>query len=319
MLTPGSPFEKAVDVRVLEGEFVPGPGANIAQETGGNLEAINGKTVKGIVNAANSTAVALGVGGIFAGLTWMDVSGFASIIVESLSDQASAAGGVVIQWSPNGVDTDGTSILGSALAATFFSQEIAVRAPYARVVYTNGGVIQASFRLTTTLKVNQTQKNPETVLGLTTDTAVTSDAVGSINAHARGLVAILADVWDNVAQRLKTATRLTSNQINEVPNVPSVLPAGNGNWQDDNLTHALNGDVNLIALSRYEILLIPSIPTNTIRGWLCAGNVASEEGGPMIQSGIPYPLCLAVAGKISFMRDALTPFPYKVYVTLKGA
>jgi hypothetical protein len=55
--------------------------------------------------------------------------------------------------------------------------------------------------------------------GAIADAAVTSDAAGTVNAHLRGLVAILASVWNSVAGRLRS-------EVHDGGNVISVDDAG---------------------------------------------------------------------------------------------
>lgn len=65
------------------------------------------------------------------------------------------------------------------------------------------------------------------VEGATTDAAVTSNAAGTLSAKLRGLVAILADVWDSVNHRLKVdgsgVTQPVSGSVS-VSNFPATQP-----------------------------------------------------------------------------------------------
>jgi len=62
--------------------------------------------------------------------------------------------------------------------------------------------------------------------GAVADVAVTSDAAGTLSAKLRGLVAILADVWDNANNLLRV--RLTANSGVDIGDVDvTSLPAGN--------------------------------------------------------------------------------------------
>lgn len=59
-----------------------------------------------------------------------------------------------------------------------------------------------------------------TTIGATTDAAVTSNTTGSLSAKLRGLVAILADVWDSTNHQLKIA--VTSQIISQTSAVTRV-------------------------------------------------------------------------------------------------
>jgi len=91
------------------------------------------------------TIVNLAPGGAFA-TPWLDVSNYDPVRVCSLSNVASAVGGVVMEWSMDGVTVHAAEAPGSALAGVLYdSTNIARRMPFLRVTYTNGAVVQATF------------------------------------------------------------------------------------------------------------------------------------------------------------------------------
>jgi hypothetical protein len=91
----------------------------------------------------------LGIGGIYLS-RWADVSAYPELRLRSLSDVASAAGGVVMQWSLDGIiPAPGipAAITAAALAGVIYDSGVIVRAyNYARIGYTNGAAVQAAFR-----------------------------------------------------------------------------------------------------------------------------------------------------------------------------
>lgn len=102
--------------------------------------------------AANSTTTPLGIAGVFTG-TWEDVSDYAAVQFIAFADQASAASGFSIQWSPDGTNADVTDVTNlSASAGRGFM--LTPRGRFFRVVYTNGAVAQGVFRLRTVYHVN---------------------------------------------------------------------------------------------------------------------------------------------------------------------
>ena len=103
----------------------------------------------GLISTANSTVVALGIGGVFTG-TAEDVTEYADIRVSVFSDQISATDGLQIQQSVNGTNWDLVDPCGiPAASGKIFS--IAAAAKFYRVVYTNGATAQTAFRLQTKL------------------------------------------------------------------------------------------------------------------------------------------------------------------------
>jgi hypothetical protein len=100
----------------------------------------------------NSSSVALGIGAVFTG-TATDVSAYATVQVGVISDVASATNGLSLQFSDEVTPTHwdfvaATTYPGGSVGVTVPSGR---RARWFRVVYTNGGTGQASFRLTTRL------------------------------------------------------------------------------------------------------------------------------------------------------------------------
>ncbi|MBT3582786.1 hypothetical protein HN510_03125 [Candidatus Woesearchaeota archaeon] len=80
-----------------------------------------------------------------------DIKNESVIIVTVKSDKASATDGLSIQWSPDGINWDGSDVftIPAATQKTFTFQPVN---RYFRVVYTNGGDDQTYFRLQTQLK-----------------------------------------------------------------------------------------------------------------------------------------------------------------------
>lgn len=113
----------------------------------------------GVVSTANSSTATLTANSVFTG-TSEDISGVAQINVNVFSDQASAANGLQVQFSSDGTNWD-MSLSESVSAATGASFSFAPRAKFYRLVYTNGGTNQTSFRLQTIF--TQVRTNPATI------------------------------------------------------------------------------------------------------------------------------------------------------------
>lgn len=107
----------------------------------------------------NSTSTPLGISGVFTG-TAEDISKYSDIRVSVFSDVASATDGLLIEQSKDGINWDASDaytipantnkVFGVGAAANFF-----------RVIYTNGGTAQATFRLS--VKYNITLTKPSSV------------------------------------------------------------------------------------------------------------------------------------------------------------
>lgn len=112
------------------------------------------------VDATNTTTATLASGAVFTG-TFTDVTTFAQILVTAASDVASAANGLELQYSNDGVTTNFTKFydveagLGSGKPVPS-----PVRGKFFRVKYTNGGTAQATFTLQTILKADTASGNP---------------------------------------------------------------------------------------------------------------------------------------------------------------
>lgn len=97
-----------------------------------------------VISANNSSTTLLAAAGVFTG-TGDDVTQYAEIRVQVFSN---VAGSISIQSSTDNTNWDNTDVY-SVSAATAKVITIGVTAQYFRVVYTNGGTIQTSFRLQT--------------------------------------------------------------------------------------------------------------------------------------------------------------------------
>ena len=114
---------------------------------------VNGILYAGPVAAAplNSTTAVLLGGATYTG-DWEDWSAYNEIRMQSLSDVASAVGGVHIDWSMNGAAQHATEAAGTALAATLYdSGPVPRRMRFGRIRYVNGVGAQATFLLSTQL------------------------------------------------------------------------------------------------------------------------------------------------------------------------
>lgn len=107
--------------------------------------------MEGVISTVNSSTSFLNNGAVFTG-TYELVQHYTGITVSILWKQASAASGIVIEWSNDGSTTMFSEVLGQVPASVsnqFVSYEVPPRAAYARVKFTNGAVTQTTFILHT--------------------------------------------------------------------------------------------------------------------------------------------------------------------------
>jgi hypothetical protein len=102
------------------------------------------------ISTANSTSTALGSNAVFTG-TWEEATNYGIIIVSVYASHASATNGFVAQYSSDGTNVDNTDTF-TIPAANGKLYSFACAAKYFRIVYTNGGTLQTSFRLQTIFK-----------------------------------------------------------------------------------------------------------------------------------------------------------------------
>lgn len=109
-----------------------------------------------VVSLLNSSTATLTSGSVFTG-SGEDVANFSEMRISVISNVASATDGLSIQQSPDNTNWDITDVYTIA-AATGKTFVVPRQARYFRVVYTNGGTNQTSFRLQSIL--NRTASSP---------------------------------------------------------------------------------------------------------------------------------------------------------------
>jgi len=114
-------------------------------------------TVTCKIDSNNSSTAILGANAIFTGAT-TDCTLYSSIDISVYSDVASKLQGLEVQSSTDGTDSSWyTYFTFNVDAATQVYRSVNVQARYFRIKYTNGSNAQTTFRLQTTLGV----QNPE--------------------------------------------------------------------------------------------------------------------------------------------------------------
>lgn len=104
-------------------------------------------SIRGVVSTTNSSSSTLTASSTFTG-TSEDVSHYANISIMVYSDVNSAAIGLSMQFSTDDANWD-NKINHTFLGGFVETFNVPVKAQYFRIVYTNGGTGQSSFRLQT--------------------------------------------------------------------------------------------------------------------------------------------------------------------------
>lgn len=104
-----------------------------------------------LISTNNSTTATLGSGAAFTG-TSDDVAAYGTALVSVIASHDSAASGLQLQQSSNGTNWDNSDAYSYVTANGNRLYTVGLVARYFRVVFTNGGTGQSSFRLSTIFK-----------------------------------------------------------------------------------------------------------------------------------------------------------------------
>jgi hypothetical protein len=150
-----------------------------------------------IVVASNSTTVPLGANATFTGAAFSTL-GYKNVRVLVNSNVSSATAGIFIEFSSDGISWIDSSpfTFTAGLPAPNQGQSFiaGVRGAFARVVYTNGAVAQASFQLSTTLSVSVIGGDVLSINGTVNDNnhgfLTVSQIVGKTTAGGGGYIPV---------------------------------------------------------------------------------------------------------------------------------
>jgi hypothetical protein len=129
-----------------------------------------------VVSTANSSTTPLGISGVFTGTAEL-TDAYSTITIFAFSDKASATNGLSLQFSQDATNWDFLSAT-SVAANDGVTLVLAPVGRYFRVIYTNGGTAQTTFRLQT--KFHSVALSP---IILPLSTALTADIPTSVS-HA---------------------------------------------------------------------------------------------------------------------------------------
>jgi hypothetical protein len=168
------------------------------------------------ISTANSSTATLTSGSVFTG-TAEDVSQYSEVRVSIKSDVASATDGFSAQFSPDGTNWDITDTY-TIPANTGKTFGFGVADKFFRIVYTNGGTNQASFRLQTIVHKYRTKPSSNRP----------QDARTNDNDMEENLAYLMTyDPVQNVWNRQVTSMFLTGASA-QTATVNNILPATSG-------------------------------------------------------------------------------------------
>ena len=138
-----------------------------------------------VVDAGNSSTTPLGISGVFTG-TAFDAKDFATLSISITSDASSITDGLSVQFSQDGTNWDHTHTFTYTAGGNGLSYNLPVEMRYVRVVYTNDGVAQTSFRLQSVFRRTQVPPSVYTIAQGIYDNTVASPTKSVIFGKTTG-------------------------------------------------------------------------------------------------------------------------------------
>lgn len=205
--------------------------------------------LNGTVSSNNSSTATLTANSVFTG-TSEDCLIYNEIRVSVISDVASATNGLSLQQSQNNTNWDitDTYTISAATAATF---SVPRQARYFRLVYTNGGTNQASFRLQTILnRMGTSAQSQRASDGYTNETDLGQNQ--SFNMVYNGTT------WDRVRGDI------TNGLDVDVTRLPALV-AGTAVIGKVSIDQTTPGTTNLVALAANQSVNLAQVAGATVQ------------------------------------------------------
>lgn len=211
----------------------------VVDASGNQVTSFSGSGTSSAVSTANSSTATLLAAAAFTG-TSEDISLYASVTVAVISNVASATDGLSMQQSSDGTNWDIADVY-TVPAATGKTFGVQVAAKFFRVVYTNGGTNQASFRLQTIFHTNMPNASSVRPQDARTNDNDMQEVIGYLSGFngttwdrlrsdtTNGLDVDVTRVGGTVAVTQSGAWSLTANQSVNVAQINGVTALmGNG-------------------------------------------------------------------------------------------
>jgi hypothetical protein len=235
--------------------------------SGTQVTSFSGSGTSSAVSTANSSTATLLAAAAFTG-TSEDISLYASVTVAVISNVASATDGLSMQQSSDGTNWDIADVY-TVPAATGKTFGVQVAAKFFRVVYTNGGTNQASFRLQTIFHTNM----PNASSVRPQDARTNDNDMQEVISYLAGYN---GTTWD----RLRSDT--TNGLDVDVTRVPTD-PFG-ANADAASATGSVSAKLRFIAATGIPVTALPA-STNTIEVVGDAAHDAPIAGNPVRLAG----------------------------------
>lgn len=258
-------------------------------------------TLVDLVSTANSSTSTLTSGSVFTG-TAENIAQYKQIQISVISDVASGTNGLSIQQSSNGTNWDIVDTY-TVAAATGVTVSLGVAASYFRIVYTNGGTNQASFRLQTVYKTGEAKSSsqrPQDARSNEIDTEETS----SYNM----VYDSVAGVWN----RLQTTDLPITGQLAQTATVNNILTTTAGASPTDCLgyrtisvqvvstgsggTYIFEGSNDNTNFQALTVFSITSLPGTTIAAAITATSSSLIYHAPITTRYIRLRIATTITG-----------------------
>lgn len=278
------------------------------EEALASLSSIDTKILSnGVIDSGNTTQTLLGANAVYTGDAF-NVTDYATINVNVVSNVASAADGVKVQFSGDGtnwVHSHATTYNGGSGVGYIFNCEW----QFARLQYTNGAVAQGSFLLQTIFKVNAVKQSLYTLDQASTGGMFAELGKNVIIGKTTGGGGGYVPVKVNPSGALTVEASLSAGTNNiggvDVLSLPA-LPAGTNNI----------GDVDVLSLPALPAgtnnigdVDVASLPVSFGSGVIDSTTqrivVASDQVLPISATALPLPTGAATDTKLDSIITAI--------------
>lgn len=179
----------------------------------------------GKASVVNSSAVSLAASATFTGVA-ENVERYNSIKLTIKSDVDGASGGVIVEFSPDGVVYTQNSTF-TYISSQIFNENINLPMKYMRVKYTNGSTLQTTFNLQAVLSVSSLSSDSAPIVTQTEQKA--TDAYGRLRgSNPQTLFDIHHNFDINDIQEHEVTTGSGSSVYNANASVVDMTVTGNG-------------------------------------------------------------------------------------------
>lgn len=280
---------------------------------------------RGRVSTANATTTPLGANATFTG-GWEQVVDFSTLTVTVFANVASATGGMKFEWSSDGTNIDEIEAVTISAAHPGRAMSFNVRGRYFRIVYTNGGTAQTTFRLGTVFRTSGGGTNNHTITETLEDTTLaimtrsvivgqtTGGGGGYHNVKVTPSGALTAEVNDGGGSLTVDGTVNANLRVNGA-DVGSTNPAFVQVTQINSNVDVTGSNVNVVSVEPgvastslgkasfgqpYSKVPTPDVGVSVL-------GVIDSTGGVIGTDGDYNPIRLDLAGRVITVTESVVP------------